>query len=65
MEVVPEILGLGNELTVSVIEFEVAVLEVKQVAFEVKSQVIASLFAKEVDEKVAELFPMLDPLTFH
>jgi hypothetical protein len=52
-------------LTVIFTVFDVAGDPEAQVAFEVITQVTASLFASAVDVKVALLAPALIPLTFH
>jgi hypothetical protein len=46
-------------------EFDVAVGAVRQFAFDVITHVTASLLARDVDVKVAELVPAFTPFTFH
>jgi hypothetical protein len=52
-------------LTVIVTEFEVAGLPVAQVALDVSTQIITSLFARDALEYVELLVPTFDPFNFH
>ncbi len=52
-------------VTVMVMAFELAMLVVAQVTFEVNTQLTTSLFARVVLPKLAEFVPTSIPFTFH